>query len=501
MLFLALAVATGFLACSKFDDFDGIQNPGTDAEFAIPLAKANFSLDDLLEDLTGETHLFIDPDGTLRLNYKGDLAVKTSTDVFASIQKTLTDIPIVPVTDTFMTLPFSAPDSILIDSMLLKKGYIVLQIINTVLDVINLEWEFVDARKDGKTLSGQRLMVPFQNVTDTVSLVNYALIPSNDSIHFRYKATRASTGERIKLDLFGISFRDIEFSYLEGYFGQFVHEGTPDTIEIEFFESWTRGDVYFEDPTITIYTSNSFGIPTRSIIHYFDVKTVKQDVLSLQSPYVTNGVNFAFPRLPFEVGQTKIDTFTFNRRNSNIDVILGAGPEFVYYDVDAQANPDRDFDLRGFVTDSSAYRVQVEVDLPFYGKSSGFAVRDTFDWNFDGYDDVKDAEFKIVSENGMGLEVQIQGYFVDANNVVVDSLFDKSRAILEAAPVDANGNVISRKRAENFASFTADRFARLKSAKKILLNAAFFTADQGKTSVRVRRDQDVQLRMGMRFKT
>lgn len=500
IIMFCLVLATVFFACSKFDDFEGLESPESDAEFAIPIANADFSVSDLLENLDEGTNLFVDPNGTLRLNYKGRLAVKTSLDVFESVQKTLQRVDSFPVFDTLMALPFGSPDSVDIDYMALKKGQLHYRVISDQLDIISLEIIFPNATKDGVPLRKNHILLPFTEVKDVIDLSGHLLVPENDSIYLRYVAKK-SNGQRISLQpfLFWMSLRDIEFSYTEGYFGQIVHEGDPDTIKIDFFDNWTRGDVYFEDPTITIYTKNSFGIPTRSIIHYFDVKTVNSDVLELQSPYITNGVNFAYPRLPDEVGQTKIDTFTFNRHNSNIDQILGAGPELVYYDVDALTNPERDPNLRGFITDSSAYEVQVEVDLPLYGKSSGFAVRDTFDWDFSGYSEVKKAEFKIVSENGVGLEIGVQGYFMDDKGQVLDSLFEASKAIVEAADVDGNGNVIRSKKAVNYAPFTAERFANIRNAKRILIHAAFFTTDKGQTSVRVKKEQKMNLRMGMKI--
>lgn len=495
-----IALALAVLGCSTFDDFEGIENREDGAEFALPVANARFSIEDLLDNLREGTNIFVDPDGTLRLNYKGDLTKKTADDLFKELKRVLDLIRDIPVLDTSMALPFTVPGGVDLDLIRLSSGKFIYAIQSPVLDVVQVDITFPNATKNGVPFQKRVLVLPFAQATDTLDLTGYDLRPINNKLLIQYKAIN-SKGESVvfPIGFFLVSFANITFSYLEGYFDQFVHQGSPDTIEIEFFENWIRGDVYFEDPTIAIYTRNSFGIPSRSIIHYFDVRTVKHDVLKLQSPYINNGVDFGYPKLPNEVGQVKSDTFVFNRRNSNIDVILGAGPEAVYYYVDALANPERDTTITGFVTDKSAYEVQVEVDLPLYGKVSGFAVRDTFDWNFSSYDEVKNAEFKVVTENGLGLEVGIQGYFLDDKNTVLDSLFTVSTPIVKPAPVDAQGKTTGKTKAETFAPFDAERFSHLKQAKRVLLQATFFTNDRGQTSVKVKKDQVVDMRMGMKL--
>ncbi len=499
-LMFAFLFGSLFIACNKFEEIETLQNDETGAEFAVPIGKAEFNLQELLDNLdaSDSTNIFVDPDGTIRLKYRGRLAIKTAFDVFESVQRTLTSIPVFPVLDSVMALPFGAPDSIDIDFMNLKKGRMIINLGNASLDVFRVNYEFRNVIKDGAPLRDTFLLGP-GSFTDTVDLNGYQLVPENDSIYFEYTAVSLVSGNRVLVPLFLMSIQDIEFSYMEGYFGQIVHEGDPDTIKIDFFENWTRGDVYFEDPTITIMVNNSFGVPTQSLINYFKVKTVKDpDPVDLMSQYITDGVDFGYPRLPDQVGQTISSHFVFDKSNSNIDKILGAGPQFIYYDVDAITNPDRNQAVRGFITDQSQYDVQVEAELPLYGRTNGYAVEDTIDWNFSDFEDVKSVEFKIISENELGVGIALQGYFVDEAGVVLDSLFESQKFIVDAAPVDDSGNVISKTKKITFAPFAADRLEKIKAAQYILLNAFFVTSNNGDTSVRVLNTQKFEVRMGMK---
>ena len=79
--------------------------------------------------------------------------------------------------------------------------------------------------------------------------------------------------------------------------------------------------------------------------------------------------------------------YTFHKRtNSNIDVVLGSGPIAIDYDVNADTNPEEDPSIRGFITDSSYYKVQVDVELPMYGNAIDFFTTDTFPINLGDFE-------------------------------------------------------------------------------------------------------------------
>ncbi|MEZ4951178.1 MAG: hypothetical protein R2784_17600 [Saprospiraceae bacterium] len=502
LLFGLLAATFLTFGCNKFDELDGVNYEIDGAEFAIPLGSAQFSMSDLLDNVEENTFLFFDPDGTIRLNYKGRLETKTSIEIFESFQKRLEEIPFVPIIDTLIALPFSI-DSIDVDFMDLRRGQVVLSMFNTQSANLKVDWKFPSVHQGTDTLSGSFVIGQFGSINDTFDLEGYRLAPNRDSIYFEYTATNLSTGEKVVIPpgIFNMYISNIEFSLFVGYFGRVVHESSPDTILIDFFDSWTTGDIYFNEPKISIYSNNSFGVPTQAIIHYFDVNTINEGVISLQSPYIDTPPYFGYPSFPNEIGQTVIDTFIFDNQNSNMPQILGAGPKEIVYFVEAITNPDEDENIRGFITENSEYLFIVEVDLPLYGRASGFTINDTLECDFSGYDDVKEAEFKIVSENELGVEVRLQGYFIDENGVVLDSLFDEVKPVLEPAPVDGNGEVTGVGKSVLFSDFTADEFSRLKTAKRILLETQFYTSDNGQKSVRVKKDQKMDIRMGLKFGT
>jgi len=167
--------------------------------------------------------------------------------------------------------------------------------------------------------------------------------------------------------------------------------------------------------------------------------------------------------------------------------------------MDAVPNPDSLTSIRGFVTDSSYIKVQVEVELPIWGSANGFAARDTFAVNFDTYDDVDHVEFKMITENEIGLNVGMQIYFADENNVLLDSLLPTVETVMLAAPVDDNGDATDVSEKTTFISFDAARFDKIRNAKQLFLTATFSTIDNGTKSIKVYAEDEVRVRIGMKL--
>ena len=319
----------------------------------------------------------------------------------------------------------------------------------------------------------------------------------DDTVKIYYHAYRRNTGVRDTVELALARIDDFEFSYTEGFLGTGLYDVERDTIEIDFFENWTRGDVWFVDPKINLIVENSFGFPVQSKSNGVYVWNVDGGVDSLQSIFL-DSVVVDYPSLN-EVGETKYTHFAFDKDNSNIDTILGNGPIAIDYDFDAVSNPDTNAMVKGFLTDESQMSVQVEVELPMYGSALGFEARDTFGISFDSYENFDDVEFKVISENGLPIDVGLQIFFAEEDGTILDSLFTPAQNILEAAPVGGDGVPINISEKTTFTDFQGSRFEDIKSAKLLFLRASFSTVNNGETMVKILSTQEVNIRMGMKI--
>ena len=502
LLLCCLLVSLTIFGCRKFDKTE-IELTDYDAEFAIPLFNTKGQVKDLLEGFDDDTFITLGEDGLITLNYKGEIAAENSTAIFDVIQLVGFEMM-----DTFVAVYFPLPNSIDIDYADLTAGNLAYSFESLHEEDVEVTLTLPQITKDGQPLQANVSVeydgeVPISKF-GLKDLAGYRLTSTNnDSILVRYEAIRAN-GMRDTLSNVYVGFTGIQFSYIQGFLGQDIYGIDRDTIEIDFFENWIRGDIYFVEPKVLIKIQNSFGFPIRSQIAVMQIETVNGEILPLESPY-EDSIFVDYPLLN-EVGVTKVTEFEFNKDNSNIAEILGEGPIALDYKLNGIPNPDTTNMEVGFATDTSKFIAQVEVELPFYGAASGFVVFDTitvdtfnFDVDFLGYGEVNYAEFKLISENGLPLNVDLQLYFADANGAVIDSMFLDPTAVIAAAPVDVDGNVISEAIQTKIINVTDDRFESLKSTDRLFLRSSFSTTENGAVNVRLTNEQEVAMRMGMKF--
>ncbi len=509
-IFFALVLL--HLAGCKVDELTSADAVSDEAEFAIPLGKIRTTVEDLLDNFDENTVIEIGPENVIHLVYRGDVLTQYA---FEYLEEAAQSIPrIIPIIDTnFMVLPFSSPAVLEVDKAIYKQGTVKIAVHSTqYAGLVKLTVKLPQVFKNGVPFAIETTFnspftggLPFigTEVPGTaVDMTGYELIPENGNINVEYEAiTEGGAGDSIILDAVSLLNDSIFFSYFEGYLGNEVFNGGRDTIQIDFFENWTQGDVFFEDPVITINITNSFGVPTRSVIDTFDILTADEQRIPLQSEFIdtVDGIDFPYPQID---GDSAILTFDFDKTNSNIDTVLGSRPIALDYKVDARMNPDTNVALRGFISEESFYRIQVEVDLPLHGRAAGFGVTDHFNVDFSGYREVLEAEFKLIADNETPLDIIGQAYFLDGTGAILDSLFDAGTStIVGAALVDNSGNVISPTSEISFVTFGAERFDKVRTAEKISLNAFFSTSNEGQQSVKALAGQEAEIRMGLKLKT
>ena len=504
LFFLSCFIFSAF-SCSDFNEFE--ESLDTERELAVPLFHTTTTLVDLLDGFSEETFVTLGPDDLITLNYKGDVTKRTAEELFDFLQ-----LPPIPLIKTESSFPFDLPGTLDVTLMSIKAGTIGLQVINddfdddlevtvTIPQLVKNGVPYTRTRSMGASSSSNNEWI------DIVpnNLAGYDLDGGDDSLRIFYQAVRQSDQSEVVFtsNLPVILITGLEFAYIEGFWGTEPLDLARDTIEIEFFENWVQGDVYFEDPSIEIAVDNSFGFPVRSQVNLLDILTVNNEVISLESQYITDGIDFDYPALN-EQGVNKTTVFDFTKENSNVVEVLSSGPVKVDYDVDAVSNPDGVQEI-GFMLDTSAFKVQVSVELPFRGRVNNFQARDVFNVNFDSYDNVRYIEFKMAADNQIPLGIDVQLYFADENENIIDSLYTNNTNILSPAPVDQNGEVTGvATETITFATIDAAKFDRIQTAKKLIVEGSFFTTDASASNapiVNLKSDQEVNIRMGMKVGT
>ncbi|MEL7117985.1 MAG: hypothetical protein AAFO07_01040 [Bacteroidota bacterium] len=500
LLGLLLLVAF-FSTCSQIEELDDVTRVQYDAEYAIPIATAAFTLTDILENFQDNATLVADPDGLFHFIYTGDIDSESGADILNTINEVLP--PAVPIVSSRVAIPFPTPPDMEIDLITFREGEILYGFESTFEKPLTVTFRLPEFQRDGEVLtfvheipaySGSGDPVRFTINDDPFSLAGYSVDGTSDTLRLEYDAI-SPDGDTAMLNNFLMRLQNLSASYAQGYLGTNVYDNPTERIPIDFFDDWIQGDVFFEDPKISYILENSFGIPTRSIVNFFNIITVEGDVLPLESDLIVDGIDFPYPTLD-EVNEVKSTTFVFTKDNSNIEDILSSKPVEVEYDVDAITNPDMDRTIRGFITDESFYKVAVDVDLPFFGSAANYFALDTFDLDLGEYGNVDSIEFKFVAENELPLGIDAQAYLLDENGVVLDSIFDGLANVVEGAPVNESGDAIGTALKETFVTANRTRLDNIQNATQVALQASFSTTQSNQVSVKITADQSISFRIG-----
>ena len=83
---------------------------------------------------------------------------------------------------------------------------------------------------------------------------------------------------------------------------------------------------------------------------------------------------------------------------------------------------------------------------------------------------------------------------------MLDSLFQEQRTIAAGAPVDAAGFTTGTQESINFIPITATQLDAIQQTEAIQVKALFNTSGSLKQQVRILEEQELRVRMGLRFK-
>jgi len=481
-------------SCKKFEDIRVVDEIDYNPEFAIPLINSSISLQDILDSEEDIAILEIDDDGNMTLNYEAEFEHNSANEIIG-------DIPSFPLIliDTVTNVPVQVFNNVDLNSISLKSGTISFNIQSGIAENIDLTITIPELTKNGIPFSTNLQLVyqgslPVSAQIDPISVEEYVLDMTGNTVEINYDAITNSS-EKVVLDLITGLADNWNYDLIEGTANQQVFDITQDSIEIDLYGSWLEGEISFEDPRIAIEVENSFGFPMGvKLINVMAITSAGDEVYMTTT---NNSFDVNFPAMN-EKGESKTTTFYFDKNNSNIKDILNTRPTKLYYEIEGILNPN-DLDDIGFITDQSDLTSLLMLELPIHGTASGFTVQTTADMDLQDIDIISDAEFKIITDNGMPIDVELQLYFQDEKDNIIDSLFSEPKTLLGAASVDSNGNTTNTTEITTFVDVPKERMLSIQNAKTAIINVAFSTLNNGSIPVRINSSQDVEVRMGAKI--
>lgn len=493
-LFLLISLFLIQSCVKDLQDIESIEVESWQPEVAVALANTTVSIQDFLDDFDSQGYLDIDAENFMTLVYESN--------VFSVSGEEVIDIPSfsIPMMDTSVVISYGdIITSFDIDFFTVKKGTLDFAFQSPYEEDMEVIIEVRNLTKNGSSLTysttAQYSGSSPTNVSGAIDLSGYIMDFLNDEIEVRYIAKNAA-GERKELQNMVLHFHDFEYSLIQGYFSQYNFDLPSDTILINLFETAVGGSLGVEDPKINLKITNSFGVPIEMIAESLTAETMSEGTMEISS-VLDEGIEFNYPSA-MEVGQFKITNIGVNKDNSNFKEIISSSPTQLNYKLSAMTNPANDPSIKGFLLDTSRFVVDVEMEIPIWLSASNFAFEEVSDFDASFFEDVESAEFKLITENGLPIEAGVQVYFMDENNLILDSLFNaNTMTSIPAAEVNTVGEVVSKSLSENITEFTIDRIAKIQHATQVSIKGTVSTAEMGTVSVKFYTDYGMNFKLGV----
>lgn len=234
----------------------------------------------------------------------------------------------------------------------------------------------------------------------------------------------------------------------------------------------------FAKPEIKLKTLNSFALPFR-----YDVKNFTMHFEDGYSENVTGLPENIFIGSPttttpdeFVASTIALDTST------NFDLLMSRGPNLLTIDGDLWTNPN-DPDSKNYLRDKDSLATILDIDIPFSMRITEIVLRDTMHNEMfkplenDSYSTQR-IKIKTDITNSFPLDLNLQAYFFDENNLIIDSLFSDPVKII--GPDDEFGAAVET---THYSDKEGERIEKLFDTKKVITVARFKTASAEKEKI------------------
>ena len=255
-------------------------------------------------------------------------------------------------------------------------------------------------------------------------------------------STGAASGEKVDIS---ISMNNLDFEGIFGYVGKINMNVPQDTVSISIFENAFDGDVYFEDPSMTLHIDNSFGLPIRT---YYDSLYTYSTITGQRDAFPFPGDDSLDINYPTTIGQTVHQEVVLDVNNfPEIRQIISDQPQYLFFDIDAYVNPTGYVDtFPNFVLDTSRVSVNLEVKLPLWGNAL-YSLVDTVKMDVESnFEDISkhfvEANLRTIFDNFLPTNVYAQVFFTDSLYNIVSILYEGStlgERLINSAILDGDG--------------------------------------------------------------
>jgi hypothetical protein len=512
-LVIGLFLIISTLSCKKETNWD--------VDLAIPLAKSHLNISNFF----GDTIFQSDPNGLLHIAFSKDL-INYTMDSLVNLPDTT--IPLgytLPFTQAFnpgvliysndinpdKEIKFDVSNGVELNRAIVRSGYLKVEYSNTYAQPLNFKYIINSASLWGNFLTINQIIPGNSSFSKTYSLNGYNINLTGqngnkvNTLVQTYTITTDASGVADVLQpgqglLMQLSFKEIVPEYVQGYFGQQDLSFGPDSSSIGFLANFNPNNLMLTQSSINFRIINEFGIEMSSSINSMkSIKTSPHNVITLNSGNLLQSINVNRasktnnPSNPVFPWLKQIDV---NSSNSNLNPFLENLPNYLGYSIKATLNPLGNISAgNDFAFYGRGLRVVADVDIPLALSANYFSLI-----NFSKVDltqikelkDVNSCDIIMQARNNYPFRAQIQGYMLNDQNQIIDSLFIPGQNVAESAITDGNNVVLNYVDSKLIASFDKTKITNLTQCKQIKFVSYLYLPNQP-TPIKINEDSYLDL--------
>ncbi|MES2568044.1 MAG: hypothetical protein V4565_14310 [Bacteroidota bacterium] len=492
-------VLSSFLSCKKETSWD--------VDLSIPIARSHLNITNFF----GDSIFQADPSGLLHIAFSKDL-INYTMDSLVNLPDTTVNLSyIVPFATTLSPgvqifsnsssndkeITFNVSNGVELNKSIVRKGNLKIEYINSYSQPLKFDYVINSATLWGSQLNISQVVPGTSSLTKSYPLDGYNInltgMSGNkiNTLVQTYTISTDANGTSAVLQagqglMIKLSFEDIIPEYIQGYFGQQNLSFGPDSSTLGLLGNLNINNLVLSQSSINFRIVNEFGIEMSSSINSLrSIKASPPNIVTLNSGNLLQSINVG------RAGKTNnpsnpvypwVKQINVNSANSNLNPFLQNLPNYLGYSVQAVVNPLGNISAgNDFAYYGHGLKVIADLDIPLQLSADYFKLQ-----NFSKVDLTQLKELNGVNfcqiivdvKNNYPFRAQIQGYMLNDQNIIIDSLFIPGQNIIEPAITNANNDVLNFVNSQLEADFNKDKINHLTECRQIKFVSSMYLSNQ-----------------------
>jgi len=277
-----------------------------------------------------------------------------------------------------------------------------------------------------------------------------------------------------------ISYTDLLPYYVEGYFGEQDIDLKYDSVNLNISNNLQADNFKIQSAYINFKIVNEFGVDINAqLSNIKSVNSTSNTSVLLNAPGLSNiNINragktsqFSNPVFP------SVKTISVNTGNSNLKPFLENLPDYLTYQGKIVINPFGNISgSNDFAFLNTGIDIYADVDMPLEISANYFKLisKATIDLtNVKQIDNINHGNIVIQATNGFPFNAVLQGYILNDQEQVIDSLFNVPGNVINRGVIDAFNIVTQPVYTKMVVPLTKEKLSNLKQCKYIRFVSRF----------------------------